>query len=213
MGGIFNCGACGKRQKGGKRFVVTEDNAGSVRQQMVAAGKGALAALVATGMVLCTATRSCRVLGVGYVDAPPCFGETDQAAIKSSLVGRRVTKLLSSAALTGGSARTHVTQASQTCVTAFFSRRPRSRLTSSAPAASRACALRRPLVRPTSMGCAMRRQRRRWRWTFECTVGWKLLIGIIKYKIKLKRHTCSHFTNVLIRPSPPPTVTHSSELD
>ena len=35
-------------------------------------------------------------------DAPPCFGETDQAAIKSSLVGRRVTKLLSSAALTGG---------------------------------------------------------------------------------------------------------------
>ena len=101
MGGIFNCGACGLRQKGGKRFVVTEDNAGSVRQQMVAAGKGALATLVAAGMVLCTAARSCRVVGVGYVDAPPCFGETDQAAVKSSLAGRRVTKLLSSATLTG----------------------------------------------------------------------------------------------------------------
>ena len=94
MGNNFNCGACGKPQRGGKRFRVTEDNVGSVRQQMVAAGKGALATLVAAGMVLCTAARSCRVVGVGYVDAPPCFGETDQAAVKSSLAGRRVTKLL-----------------------------------------------------------------------------------------------------------------------
>ena len=61
-----------------------------------------LATGVAVGMILCTAARSCRVIGTGFVDAPPCFGETDQAAIKSSLVGRRVTKLLSPATLTGG---------------------------------------------------------------------------------------------------------------
>jgi len=100
MGGTFNCGACGMRQRGSKRFVVTEDNVGSVRQQMVAAGKGALAAGVAVGMILCTVARVCRVVGQGDVDAPACFGETDQAAIKLCLAGRRVTKLLSSATLT-----------------------------------------------------------------------------------------------------------------
>lgn len=101
MGGVFYCGACEKRQQGGRRFIVTQDNVESVRRQMAATGKEALAACVAVGTILCTVTRVCRVVGSGDVDAPACFGEADQAAIKSSLVGRPVTKLLSSATLTG----------------------------------------------------------------------------------------------------------------
>ena len=93
MGGVFKCELCGKPQRGGTRFRVTEDNVGNVRARLVATGRDGLAALAAVGMVLCTVTRSVKVEGKP-TQVPACMSEADQAAAVASLVGRYVTKLL-----------------------------------------------------------------------------------------------------------------------
>ena len=93
MGGIFYCGACGKRQCGGKRFAVTSSNVGSVRARLSTGARPELAPAVTVGTVLCTVARNVKV--DGHVTLwQPCMTEADLSTMKSSLVGRRVSKLL-----------------------------------------------------------------------------------------------------------------------
>ena len=93
MGGVFKCELCGKPQRGGTRFRVTDDNIGNVRARLVATGRDDLAALAAVGMVLCTVARSVKVDHTP-AQVPACMSKEDQAAAVASLVGRCVTKLL-----------------------------------------------------------------------------------------------------------------------
>ena len=93
MGGVFKCELCGKPQRGGTRFRVTDDNVGNVRARLVATGRDDLAALAAVGMVLCTFARSVKVDHTP-AQVPACMSKEDQAAAVASLVGRCVTKLL-----------------------------------------------------------------------------------------------------------------------
>ena len=101
----FTCGACGHPQRGGSRYKVTADNLGGVRALMTASGRAGLAALLAVGMVLCTISRSVKIAGHPAM-VPACVSEADKAALKDSLVGRQVSRLLPDAPPTTGAAGT-----------------------------------------------------------------------------------------------------------
>ena len=72
---------------------------------MTASGRAGLAALLAVGMVLCTISRSVKIAG-HPATVPACVSEADQAALKDSLVGRQVSRLLPDAPPTTGAAGT-----------------------------------------------------------------------------------------------------------
>jgi hypothetical protein len=101
----FNCGACGHPQRGGSRYKVTADNLGGVRALMMASGRAGLAALLTVGMALCTISRSVKIAG-HPATVPACVSEADKAALKDSLVGRQVSRLLPDAPRTTGAAGT-----------------------------------------------------------------------------------------------------------
>ena len=101
----FTCGACGHPQRGGSRYKVTADNLGGVRALMTASGRAGLAALLTVGMVLCTISRSVKIAGHPAM-VPACVSEADKAALKDSLVGRQVSRLLPDAPPTTGAAGT-----------------------------------------------------------------------------------------------------------
>jgi hypothetical protein len=60
---------------------------------MTASGRAGLAALLTVGMVLCTISRSVKIAGHPAM-VPACVSEADKAALKDSLVGRQVSRLL-----------------------------------------------------------------------------------------------------------------------
>ena len=101
----FTCGACGHPQRGGSRYKVTADNLGGVRALMTASGRVGLAPLLTVGMVLCTISRSVKIAG-HPATVPACVSESDQAALKDSLVGRQVSRLLPDAPRNTGAAGT-----------------------------------------------------------------------------------------------------------
>ena len=57
MPSSFVCDCCGKLQRVGKRFPVTEANIGAVKARMEATGRAELAARVKVDMRLCTVQR------------------------------------------------------------------------------------------------------------------------------------------------------------